>query len=50
MEHESGGDTNCKWRTRYNHQKISIGTGRLENERTSEDYPNNSIGQIGQNT
>ena len=50
MEHEGDGDTNCDWRTWYSHQRIDTETARLENKRTSEDYINYSIVEIGQNT
>ena len=50
MEHESDGDTNCNWHTRYCHQRIDTRTGGLGNKRTSEDQPNYSIVEIGQNT
>ena len=50
MEHESDGDTNCNWCTRYCHQRISTGTWRLGSNRTSGDHPNNSIIKIRQNT
>ena len=43
LEHESDGDTNCKWCAQYSHHN---GTGGLENKRTRGDY---SI-KIGQNT
>ena len=49
MEQESDGDTNrhrCTW---YSQQRINKGTGRLGNKRTSEDYPNFCIIEIGQN-
>ena len=50
MEHESDSDTNCNWSARYSHQKISTVTGGLGSKRTSEDHPNYSIVEIGQNT
>ena len=50
MEHESDGDANCNWCTRYSHQRIDKGTGGLGNKRTSGDYPNNSVIKIDQNT
>ena len=50
MEQESNGDISCSWGTRYSHQKIDKETGGLENKRTSEDYPNCSIVEIGKNT
>ena len=49
MEHESDGDTNCNWRTRYSHQRIGTGTGGLGNKTTSGDHFNYSIVEIGQN-
>ena len=48
-EYESDSDTNYNWRTRYSHQRIGTGTGRLGIKRTSGDYPNYSIVEIGQN-
>ena len=50
MEHESDGDTSCSRDSRYIHQRIDKGTGGLENQRTSGDYPNSSVDEIGQNT
>ena len=50
MEHESDGDTNCNCCTQYIHQRIGAGTGGLGNKRTSRDYPNYSIINIGKNT
>ena len=50
MDHESDGDTNCNWSTRYSHHGISTGTGGLENKRTTGDHPNYGIVEIGQNT
>ena len=50
MEHECDGDTNCNWCTRYRHQRFCTGTGRLGKKRTSEDHPNYSIVDIGQNS
>ena len=50
MGHESDGDTNCNWHARYSHQRIGTETGGLGNKRMREDYPNNSIVQISQNT
>ena len=49
MEHESDGDTNCNWCTRYNHQKIDTGTGGFRNKKTSGDHSHYII-EIGQNT
>ena len=43
MGHESDGDTNYNWRTRYSHLRIGTGIGGLGNKRTSGDHPNNSI-------
>ena len=50
MKHKSDSDTNCKWRARYSHQRISTGTGGLGNKGTSRDHPNYIIAEIGQNT
>ena len=46
VEHESDGYTNGNWCSWYNHQRIIQGTGGLGNNRTSEDNPNYSIGEI----
>ena len=48
MEHESDGDTNCNWCTRYSHQRIGTRTRRLVNKKMSGHHPNESI-KIGQN-
>ena len=50
MDHESDDDINCNWCSRYSHQRIGTGTGRLGNKKTSEDHPNNYIIEIGRNT
>ena len=50
MEHESDGDTNPNRCTRYCHQSIIKGTGKLGNNRTSGDHPNYCVIEIGQNT
>ena len=50
MKQKSDGDTNCNWRVRYSHQRISTMTGGLGNKRTSGDHPNYSIVKIGQDT
>ena len=39
MKHESDGDTNCNWRSRYSHRGIGTETGGLGNKRTSGDHP-----------
>ena len=49
MEHESDGDANCSWCTRYSHQKSDKEIRGLINMRTNEDHQNDSI-IIGQNT
>ena len=49
MEHESDGDTNCNWSTRYIPKKIGTGTGRIRNKRMREDHLNYFIIEIGQN-
>ena len=43
-------DTSCNRSTRYSHQRISKGTGRLGNKMTSGDHANYSLIYIGQNT
>ena len=50
MEHESDSDTNSNWCTRYSHQRIGKAAGEVGNKRTSEDHPNYSIVEIGQNS
>ena len=50
MKHKSDDDTDCNWCSWHSHQRIDTGTGGLGNNRTSEDNPNNSISEIGQNT
>ena len=50
VEHESENSTNCNWYSWYSHQKIGKRTGGLENSGTSEDCPNYSIDEVGQNT
>ena len=50
MEYEGDGDTSCNWCTQNNPQRIGKGTGRLGNEKTSGDSPNNKIIKISQNT
>ena len=50
MEYEVDGDTNRHWNTWNDAQGIGKGNGRLENKRTREDYSDNSIIMISQNT
>ena len=50
MEYEGDGDTNCCEGARYSHQRTDKDTRGLGNLGTSEDYPNYSIVEIGQNT
>ena len=50
MEHESDGDSNCNWCTRWSHQRIDTGNGGLRNKRTIGYHPNYSIVEIGKNT
>ena len=50
MEHESNGDTNRNWCTRYSHQRIGRRNGGLGDKRMSGDHSNDSIIKIGQNT
>ena len=50
MEHESDGDTNCNWGTRYCHQSIGQKTGKFGNKDTGRDHLNYSHNKIGQNT
>ena len=50
MEHESNGDTNCNWHTWNGPQRFGKGVGRVRNWGTNQDYPNNSLVKICQNT
>ena len=50
MKHESDGVTSCNWCTRYGHNRIGTGIGRLRNKKTMRDHPDNSIVNIDQNT
>ena len=50
MEYEGDSDTDCNWCTWNNPQRISKGTGRFGNKRTSGDYPNYTDIKIGLNT
>ena len=50
MQHKSDGHTIRYWWTRYSHQRISTGIGKLENKKTRGDYSNYSIVKIAQNT
>ena len=50
MEHESDDDTDCNWCAWCSQQRFGTGTGGLKNKRTSGDYLNYSIIEIGQNT
>ena len=48
MGHESDGDTNCNRHFWHGHQRISTGTGRFKNKRTSGDHRNHCMVEIGQ--
>ena len=50
LEHESDVYSNYNWSSWYSHQRIDIRTGGIGNNRTSGDYPNYFIIDIGQNT
>ena len=50
MKHESDGDANFNWSTKYSHQKIDTGTGGLGNKKTCRDHPNDNFVEISQNT
>ena len=50
MGHESDGDTNCNCFVWYSHQRNDKETGELENKRTSEDHPKDSLIKISKNT
>ena len=43
MEHESDDDTSYNMYSQYSLQRIGIGTGGLENKRTSGDHPTKGI-------
>ena len=47
MEDEDDSVTIHNWCTRYSHQSIGKGTGRLGNKMSSRDHPNYSIIKIG---
>ena len=49
MEHESDGDTNCNWCTRYSHQRICNGTRRIGNKNMSGDHRSDNTLKISQN-
>ena len=50
VEHKCDSFNNCNWCSWYSHRRIGKGTGGLGNMRTSGDYSNYSIVEIGQNT
>ena len=50
MEHEGDSDTNCNGCTWNNLQGLSKRAGGVGNQRMSEDHPNYSIIEVGQNT
>ena len=50
LGHEGVGDPSCIWCTWNNSQRIDKGTGWLENERTSGDYPDYGIININPKT
>ena len=50
MEHEGDSDTDCSGCTWNNPQMNGVGTGSLGNRKTSEDFSDNSIIKIAQNT
>ena len=50
MKYEGHADTKYNWCAQYSHQRIGTGTGGLGDKRTSEDNPNYSIVEIGQNS
>ena len=50
VEHESDGDTNCKWCTRYNHQRIDKRIRGFRNKRMSGTHPSYRIIKIDPNT
>ena len=50
MEHESDGDTNCNWCTRFGHQGLVQALEDLEIRGPEETPLNYRIVEIGQNT
>ena len=50
LEHDGDSDTYCCWCARNDTQRHGKGAGRVENRRTSRDYPDFYIIKIGQNT
>ena len=49
-EHESDGDTSCNWCTWNDAQRLGKEAGCVRNRSSSRDYPNYSIGKVGDNT
>ena len=49
-EHAGDGDTNSNRRTRNSHKRLGKGTGGVRNWRTSRDYVNYMMFEIGRNT
>ena len=45
MKRESDGNTDYNWCTRNGLQRLSMGTERVKNRRTSRDHPNYNISQ-----
>ena len=50
MEHESEVDNDCNLLAPFSHQRSGKETRGIGNKWKSEDYPNNCIAEIGQNT
>ena len=50
MEHESESDINSNWHAWYSHLRSFNGAGRLENNKTRGDQPNDNIIKIRLNT
>ena len=50
MEYEGDGDSNCKWCTWNNPQKVANEAEGVRNWKTNQDHPNYSIVEVGQNT
>ena len=50
MGHVGDGDISCNWSAWNDPQRLSKGTRRLGNKRTSGDHPGSNIIKIGQNS
>ena len=50
VEHEGNSDTNYNWCTWNGPQRLGKEDGRVRNQRTSRNYPNYRIVEVGPNT